>query len=290
MPVYNLFRRLTSKEFHVLHAIENKMRFYEWVPVEELIRFTGYPPKKVAYILSNLAKKELVQRRVSAYEGYRIHFKAYDMLALNTMVKRGSIDSIGDVIGVGKESCVYIAKGGITNMQVVIKFHREGRMGFKHVKKKRMYSQHQWLYTACLAAKREYHALASLYPEVNVPQPIDHNRHAVVMSLIKGKELAYTKIQNPEWYLDEILNQIRKAYKLGFIHGDLSEFNVMVNAQGCEIIDWPQYVTLNHKNAKELLYRDMKNILTFFNRKYGMKKDIQEVIEHITCQKEQSSE
>lgn len=280
------FRKLTNKEFRVLLAIENKMRFYEWVPVEELIRFTGYSPKDVAFILSNLTKKELVQRNISAYEGYRIYFEAYDLLALKVLVKRGSIYGIGEVIGAGKESCVYRARGGITNRQVIIKFHREGRMGFKHVRKKRGYTQQkQWLYTACIAAKREYHALVSLYPKVRVPQPIDHNRHAVVMSVIKGKELAYTIVEQPEWYLNDILNQIRRAYKLGFIHGDLSEFNIMVHAEGCEIIDWPQYVTTDHLNAKELLYQDMSNILNFFNRKYGIKKDMQKAIRYI-CQKE----
>jgi RIO-like serine/threonine protein kinase len=37
-----------------------------------------------------------------------------------------------------------------------------------------------------------------------------------------------------------------------------------------------------HTNAKELLYRDTENILTFFQRKYRIKRDIQGVINNIT--------
>ena len=47
-----------------------------------------------------------------------------------------------------------------------------------------------WQYTARKAAEREYDALESLYPDVRVPQPIDHNRHAIVMERMDGVELS----------------------------------------------------------------------------------------------------
>ncbi len=268
--ISGLFLNTTNREFRVLLAIENEMRFYEWVPIEEIGNFTNYVIKEVEYILSNLARNKLIQRNISAYSGYRISFEAYDLLALNAFVKRGSVNAIGDVIGVGKESLVYEATGGITDRHVVIKFHREGR-----------------LYASRLAANREFNALKKLYPDVSVPEPIDYNRHAIVMSVIKGQALAHTRMNEPQWYLDEILNQVKKAYLLGIIHGDLSEFNVFINPQGCEIIDWPQYITPVHSNAAELLTRDIDNILTFFMRKYRIKRDRQEVIKEIfdLCQK-----
>lgn len=279
------FLKITNKEFRVLLAIENKMKFYEWVPIDELANFTRYDRKEVAFILSNLARNKLIHRDMQAFEGYRIYFEAYDLLALNALVKRGSINALGDVIGVGKESYVYEATSGISDRHVVVKFHREGRMSFKHVRIKREHIEERkhlsWLYASRLAAKREYDVLRILYPLVSVPEPIDHNRHAIVMSFVKGEELARTKIDEPDWYLDEILNQIKKAYKLGIIHGDLSEFNIFVNPQGCEIIDWPQYITSTHINSEEILYRDIDNVLTFFKRKYRIKKEIQEVVNHI---------
>jgi len=283
--ISDTFLSTTNKEFRVLLAIENKMKFYEWVPVEEIAGFTNYDLKEAGYLLSNLARNKLVHRGAQAYEGYRIYFEAYDLLALNAFVKRGSINALGDTIGVGKESRVYEATGGIIDRHVAIKFHREGKMSFKKVRVKREHigkRKHlSWLYASRLAAKKEYDALKTLYPEVSVPEPVDHNRHAIVMSMVKGEQLAHARVGEPDWYLDEILGQVRKAYRLGIIHGDLSEFNIFVSPEGCEIIDWPQYITPAHLNASEMLSRDIGNVLTFFSRKYRIKRDIKEVMHGI---------
>lgn len=283
--ISDTFLSTTNREFRVLLAIEARMRFHEWVPVEEIASFTHYDIKEVSYILSNLARKKLVHRSTQAYEGYRIYFEAYDLLALNAFVKSGVVNAIGDVIGVGKESVVYEATGGIINRHVVIKFHREGKMSFKQVRVKREHIEKRrhlsWIYASRLAAKREYDALKTLYPEVSVPEPIDYDRHAIVMSVLKGQQLAHAGLSEPEWYLDAILSELRKAYKLGVIHGDLSEFNIFVSPEGCEIIDLPQYITPAHVNASELLRRDISNVLSFFGRKYRIKRDAEEIIKNI---------
>ncbi len=285
--ISDTFLSTSDKEFRVLLAIENGMKSHEWVPVEEITGFTKYELKEVNYLLSNLAKNKLIQRNSRAYEGYRIYYEAYDLLALRTFVKRGSVNAIGDEIGVGKESIVYEAKGGIIGREFIVKFHREGKMSFKKARIKREHIGERrhlsWLYASRLAAKREYDALKILYPEVSVPEPVDYNRHAIVMSIAKGGVLASTKIGEPDWYLDEILGQARKAYRLGIIHGDLSEFNIFVNPEGCEIIDWPQYITPSHANAAEILNRDIDNVLSFFNRKYRIKRDIREVMDTIVA-------
>ncbi|SNQ59601.1 RIO1 family regulatory kinase/ATPase domain-containing protein [Candidatus Methanoperedens nitratireducens] len=282
----DIFLNTTNREFRVLLAIENSMKFYEWVPKEEIADFTGYNQKETDFLLTRLAANKLVQRSNGAYEGYRIYFEAYDLLALNALVSRDSVNAIGEIIGVGKESKVYEVTSGITGRHAIIKFHREGMMSFKKVRIKREHIEERrhlsWLYASRLAAKREFEVLKLLYPQVSVPEPIDHNRHAIVMSVLKGQQLAHARVDEPGWYLDEILKQVTKAYQLGIIHADMSEFNVFVNPEGCEIIDWPQYVAAAHTNAKELLYRDIENILMFFQRKYRIKRDIQGVINNIT--------
>src|SRR5450759_3369080 len=118
--IAEIFRSITNKEFRVLTAIENKMKFYEWVPIEEIVNFTGFELKDVEYILPNLAYNKLVQRNIKTYEGYKIYFEAYDLLALNAFVTRGSVNALGEIIGVGKESVVYEATGGIIDRHVII--------------------------------------------------------------------------------------------------------------------------------------------------------------------------
>lgn len=277
-----VYRGLRDDDFRVLMGIETGMRFYEWVPLEELPKFTRVPKDKVQYILGRLARLKLIQRATQPYEGYRIYFDAYDLLAINAFVKRDTIRALGDVIGVGKESEVYSAVGVVP---VAVKFHREGRTSFKQVKRVRVHladrEHFSWIYAARLAATREYAAMKKLYPRVSVPEPIDHNRHAIVMSVLRGSELSNTKLLDPEWFLDEILRQIRITYEMGIVHADLSEYNVYVNPEGVEIIDWPQYVEVSQPNAAELLRRDVGNILAYFRRKYGLSRDLESTLESI---------
>lgn len=188
------------------------------------------------------------------------------------------------MIGVGKESVV-IAAMGKGNRPLAIKFHREGRTAFKQVKRKREHLADlhhvSWLYASTLAAKREFDVLKKLYPAASVPEPVDYNRHAIVMSVVEGHEMSRVKLEDPGWYLDRIVEQLALAYRCGYVHGDFSEYNVIVSESGVTIIDWPQAVLVGSKIADELLARDVYNILTYFARKYRIKRNTVEVIEEI---------
>ena len=48
----------------------------------------------------------------------------------------------------------------------------------------------------------------------------------------------------------------------------MSEYNVFVDTDGVTIFDWPQAVSTDHDNARELLERDLENIYSYFRRKY----------------------
>ncbi|MFB6308956.1 MAG: serine/threonine-protein kinase RIO2, partial [Haloarculaceae archaeon] len=117
---------------------------------------------------------------------------------------------------------------------------------------------------------REYDALETLYPDVNVPQPVDSNRHAIVMERIDGVELANARLADEQvvGVLELILAEMATAYEAGYVHADMSEYNVFVNSEGVVIFDWPQAVPTDHENADELLERDVENIVGYFERKY----------------------
>lgn len=294
-----VFKDLDSKDFRILTGIETGMKHFEWVPMEELNKYTRMPFEKLEYKLKKLVNNRLVVRNTQPYEGFQIYFEGYDALALNAFVKRKSISAIGDEIGVGKESVIYeailppeLAIG--EPVPVVIKFHREGRTSFKQIKRVREHlgerEHFSWIYAARLAAQREYSIMTTLYPEVSIPKPFDHNRHAIVMELAKGSLLAKTKLIDPEWYLDEILKQVKITYSLGVIHADLSEYNIFASEEGVQLIDWPQYVTPEHPHADEILERDVSNVLTHFFRKYGIKRELDETIREIKSQTGKSSE
>jgi RIO kinase 2 len=272
MPVpAEYVRSLHAYELRILLALERLMRRYQWVPLDVLKSTTRFSESELSYRLGRLMAMDMVRYEKVPYEGYALVFNGYDSLALHTLTRRGTIQALGTLIGVGKESEVYEAMGlGV----VVLKFHRVGQRSFQSARLKRGYMPESghcpWIFASNNSAKMEYDALKTLHPAVSVPLPIDQNRHVVAMSYIPGVNLSQATVTEPKIILDEILENIREAYRLGIIHGDLSEFNVMVDEGQCWLIDWPQWVETAHPNAGEILARDIENILQYFKRKYGI--------------------
>lgn len=138
-----------------------------------------------------------------------------------------------------------------------------------------------------LSATREFEALTrigELNLPVNIPKGIAHNRHAIVMSIHQGDELyKFDVLHNPTKIFNDIINQYKIIYqKAHIIHGDLGEFNVLLNPDDqILIIDWPQWVEWNHPNAMEFLTRDITNICDFFHKKHNINSNTQEIIEDI---------
>jgi RIO kinase 2 len=198
-------------------------------------------------------------------------------------IYNGTISALGTQIGEGKESVVYDALG---LGPVAIKFHRVGGRSFSSARLNREYMPGEghcpWLIASRKSAEREYEALKILHPNVSVPLPIDQNRHTVVMSLINGQNLNRCSLEAPEAVLDEVLDNVRKAYRAGVIHADLSEFNILMEDSNAVLIDWPQWIDTSHPNAETILSRDIDNLLAFFQRKYQLAYDREDAIRCVT--------
>jgi len=64
-----------------------------------------------------------------------------------------------------------------------------------------------------------------------------------------------------------LMRQIVRMLSLGLIHGDLSEFNILLAAEGPVIIDLPQVVNASGNNAAyAMLERDVNNIRATLGR------------------------
>jgi RIO kinase 2 len=149
-----------------------------------------------------------------------------------------------------------------------------------------MRERSSWFFQSHLAAEKEFQAMQLVYKNgVSVPEPISQNRHVIAMGMIEGAELSkYKEIPKPQKILKEVLRNIKKAYlKAHVIHSDLSEYNIILKPDGhILIIDWPQYVLTEHANAENLLERDLKNVLAFFNRKFNVKMTVKETRDYVT--------
>jgi RIO kinase 2 len=262
---------LEPADFYLLSGVEQGMRFSEWVNRGKLPEFADLTPENVAYRLDRCAERGLLERRTIQYEGYKLTFEGYDALALHTFAERGTIEGVGAPLGVGKESDVYEVQ---SYTPFALKFHREGYTNFREVMREREYTADRehvsWMYTARKAAEREHTALETLYPDVAVPRPVDQNRHAIVMEKIDGIELSTAELAEDQatGVCDLVLREVAAAFESGYVHADLSEYNVFVSSEGVTIFDWPQAVSTDHPNANEFLTRDVGNLLSYFNRKY----------------------
>ncbi|XHH09986.1 MAG: RIO1 family regulatory kinase/ATPase [Candidatus Bathyarchaeia archaeon] len=282
-----VFRQLESEDFRTLNIIEAAMSKREYVPREQIQKYAKVPMDRVDFTLNKLNKLGLTMQSRGAYVGHTLNYTGYDCLAINALVKAGIISSFGQTIGVGKEADVYTALTP-EGKTVAVKFHRLGRISFRQTRRKRAYTREHstWLFQSHLAAEKEFQALQLVYKNgVSVPEPISHNRHVIAMGIIEGGELSkWRKIANPKRVLKETLRNIRKAYlKAHVIHGDLSEYNIILQSNmQVLIIDWPQYVMTDHPNAAELLQRDIQNVLTFFNRRFDVKVEADVACDYVT--------
>ena len=267
-------RTLHKYEKSILNALERGMKRYAWMPLEQIKIATKLSESEVNYRISRLIGWGMVRFNPVPYDGYALVFGGYDTLALTTLTRNGTISALGSQIGEGKESVVYEALG---LGPVVIKFHRVGQRSFSSARLNRDYMPEEghcpWLMASRRSAEREFQALTALHPKVSVPLPIGQNRHTVVMALISGPNLNHCRVEEPEEVLDDILTNAGIAYHEGFIHADLSEYNILMEEGRCVIIDWPQWIGTAHPNAVAILERDIDNILTFFKRKYNLKYD-----------------
>ena len=281
-----VFMKLESEDFRVLHIIEAAMSKREFVPTEQVQKYSKLPMERVQFTLGKLNKLGLIYQVKGAYVGHTLNYAGYDCLAINTLVKAGIIESFGQALGVGKEADVYDALSP-SGERIAVKFHRLGRTSFRQTRRKRGYIREHstWLFQSHLAAEREFQALELVYKMVvSVPKPISQNRHVIAMGMIEGGELSkYKEIDRPSKILKEVLRNVRKAYlKALVIHADLSEYNIILKPDGhVLIIDWPQYAMTDHPNADKLLERDLKNVLGFFRRRFNVKLSVDEACEYV---------
>jgi RIO kinase 2 len=262
---------------------------HELVPtslIEKISRLRG-GAGSVHKSISALAKVGLIARvKEAKYDGYRLTYGGLDYLALHTYAKKKDVYSVGDRIGVGKESDIMVVADH-SGTQRVLKIHRLGRISFRTVKSNRDYLKNRqsgsWMYLSRLAAMKEFAFMKALREEgFPVPEPIAQSRHTIVMSLIDAFPLRQiAEVPDPASLYADLIALILRLAKQGLIHGDFNEFNILIkenvtkSEDGEEtltlepvIIDFPQMISMEHQNAEMYFDRDVNCIKRFFERRF----------------------
>ncbi len=198
---------------------------------------------------------------------------------LYKLANDGYIDYIIGPISTGKEANVFLAKNP-QRKEIAIKIYRietssfqnmwkyiRGDRRFESVKKTKKSIVKAW-------AKKEFRNLElAKKAGLNVPKPIISRNNVLIMEFIGDKNnpapiAKFYPPKEPKKWLEKILNMIKDLYqKVGLIHGDLSEYNILNYKEKPYIIDFGQGVLKDNPISKELLENDIKNILKWFKKK-----------------------
>ena len=209
---------------------------------------------------------------------------------LQPLVDDGMVDEVLYQLMSGKEAQVYVVRcGDQTRCAKVFKEaskrsfkqaveYQEGRKvrnsrRARAMSKKTKYGQKEqedaWLNAEVDALYR----LASA--GVRVPEPMGFVDGVLLMELVADEDgKAAPRLDDvtlsPDQARDfhaQVIREVVRMLSAGLIHGDLSEFNVLVDANGPVIIDLPQAVNAaGNNNAERMLERDVDNMRRYFGR------------------------
>jgi RIO kinase 1 len=210
--------------------------------------------------------------------------------SFETLVYNGLVDEVLCQLMSGKEADVYMvqSKGEIRCAKVYKDAgkrsfrqqadYQEGRKGRnsrqaraigKNSKFGREEKEGAWQNAEVVALQR----LAEI--GVRVPRIFNCVDGVLLMELVvdangdaapRLNDLKLTKAQAREYHR-HMIGQIVLMLCAGLIHGDLSEYNVLVGLDGLVIIDLPQAVdAAGNNNAGRMLERDVANITAYFGR------------------------
>lgn len=110
---------------------------------------------------------------------------------------------------------------------------------------------------------------------VRVPKPWQFHEGVLLMELVADAEgNAAPRLNDVELtpelatqFHHRLIGEVVRMLSAGIIHGDLSEFNILVDADGPVIIDLPQAVdAAGNNHAPRMLVRDVDNLRRFFGR------------------------
>ncbi len=196
----------------------------------------------------------------------------------------GVIDEVIRSLKSGKEATVYLVRTGThTRCAKVYRDMRQRsfqrRAQYQEGRKVRGSRQARAMHKSTRFGRSEQEAawknaeVDALYrlqdAGVRVPKPYGYFNDVLVMELVTDSagnpaprlgEIELSPEQAREYH-DFLIRQIVRMLSIGLIHGDLSEFNVLVAPDGPVIIDLPQVVNAAGNNgALAMLERDVNNI------------------------------
>jgi RIO kinase 1 len=195
------------------------------------------------------------------------------------LMNAGRLNELNGVVSSGKEARVYwgtTKEGKDLAVKIYLtssaEFKRgmhkyiEGDPRFKDVK-------HDTRSLISVWAQKEFRNLGEAdAAKVRVPKPIAVKSNVVIMEFIGKKGVSAPSLKeqppaNPEKVYKLIVTYIKRLYQNAkIVHGDLSEYNIMMWKGRPVVFDVSQSVNIQHPLADFMLRRDIENVNRYFSR------------------------
>jgi len=242
--------------------------------------------------LESLAERKL-RRKVEHYEIHRLMrekrseemesleevFDRSTLMIVYRLLNRGYIRNINGVVRSGKESRLYWGDGQ-GNKAIAIKIflttsseflrgrmmYIQGDERFKNARKDTRSLVNLW------ALKEFKNLQLAKQVRVRVPAPLKVDGNVLLMEFIgkKGEPaplLRESPLNHPARVYDKIAEAIRTLYREAhLVHGDLSEYNIMILKTQPIIFDFAQAVINEHPMAQKFLERDLLRMNGYFSK------------------------
>jgi RIO kinase 1 len=212
--------------------------------------------------------------------------------ALNELMARGELSYLNGVVRAGKEARVYwgvAADGTPRAVKIYLTASAEFKKRMRYVAGDKRFKQLPGSIRQMIRlwVQKEYKNLRlAAEAGIRVPEAYAFNENIIVMEFI-GEPPAPAPIfaeaevdaLDYEW----TMKMIRELYKkAGLVHADLSEYNIFKPAPEERVLfDMGSAVLSSHPESKELLLRDITNMVRFFKKRGVYQKEPEQILETV---------
>jgi RIO kinase 1 len=228
----------------------------------------------------NYETEQLMKTKRS--EDYQVLEEVFDRSTLMTIyefMNKGVIGDIHGVVKAGKEARIYWAINP-AGKELAIKIYltisaefKKGKLPYIEGDPRFRNVRHDTRSIVFAWALKEYKNLElAVRAHVRVPKPLEVKNNVLIMQFI-GKNGVTAPVlkeeppKNPTQVYEELLEFIKRLYqKAKLVHGDISEYNVMIWRNKPILFDVAQAVRLEHPMADNFLKRDLNNLHRYFRR------------------------
>jgi len=202
--------------------------------------------------------------------------------------KTSVISDLVSEVNAGKEATIYIAH--LNGSPIIVK-------AFRHQLTSHNRKKGNPQVRAASIANREFYRLLKAYRGgMRVPTPAKQINNTIIMGFIghnwqPAPQLRNTILDDPEGVFDDLIEQLWIMYnKAKLIHGDLSEYNILVHEGKPVIIDFPQAIDMSllemryPKNLKKnllVMQNDLETVGKYFKKEYHLDYDFMEIYKYI---------